>query len=83
MKGKIMTWDDFRAMCDVDARNWLASGYTANEVTAEDILNEYPEDYFCDSTDDECDELSSCFTPDEFAAKTLEYLAESEDEENS
>lgn len=83
MKGKIMTWDEFREMCEMDARNWYASGYTANELTAENILNEYPEDYFCDSTDDDYDELSSCFTPDEFAEKTLEYLAEIESEENN
>lgn len=76
MKCKIMTWDDFRSMCDTDARNWAESGYTAKELTPDDILNEYPEDYFCDSTDGYWDELSSGFTPDEIAAKTLEYLAE-------
>lgn len=74
MKGKIMTWDEFREMCEMDAQNWAASGYTAKDLTPEDILNEYPEDYFCDSTDDEYDELSSCFTPDEVAIKTLGYL---------
>ena len=82
MKCKIMTWDEFRKMCREDAQNWYYNGYSSDELTAEDILNEYPEEYFCDSTDDEHDDLSSCFTPAEFATKTLEYLAEIESEEN-
>lgn len=80
MKAKIMTWDEFREMCREDAYNWRHSGWTSDRITAEDILNEYPEDYFEDDTADEYDELSSAFTPAEFAAKTLEYLAEIEEE---
>lgn len=76
MKCKIMTWNEFRGMCGMDARNWYLSGYSSDVLTAEDILNEYPEDYFCDSTDDDHDDLSSCFTPDEVAQKTLNYLKE-------
>lgn len=78
MKGKIMTWDEFREMCREDAQSWYYNGYSSDELTAEDILNEYPEDYFCDSTDDEYDHLTSYFTPDEVAQKTLEYLEEME-----
>lgn len=74
MKCKIMTWVEFREMCREDAQSWYDSGYTSDELTAEDILNEYPDDYFCDSTDDDHDDLSSCFTPDEVAQKTLDYL---------
>ena len=76
MKCKIMTWNEFREMCREDAQRWY--GYSSDELTAEDILNEYPEDYFCDSTDDDHDDLSSCFTPDEVAQKTLDYLEEME-----
>lgn len=78
MKCKIMTWDEFREMCREDAQSWYYNGYSSDELTAEDILNEYPEDYFCDSTDDEYDVLTSYFTPDEVAQRTLEYLKEME-----
>lgn len=78
MKCKIMTWDEFRDMCKMDAQNWHLSGYSSDELTAEDILNEYDEDYFSDSTNDEHDDLSSCFTPDEVAQKILDYLEEME-----
>lgn len=80
MRGKILTWDEFRAYCKEDAYYWHESGYSIADVTEADILGEYTDDYFTDSTDD-YDELSSCFTPDEFAAKTLEYLGEIENEE--
>ena len=79
MKAKIMRWDDFRDMCREDAVNWHDSGYKASDLTAEDILSEYDSEYFGDDTADEYDELSSAFTPSEFAAKTLEYLAEIEE----
>lgn len=79
MKAKIMTWDDFREVCREDAYSWYHSGWASGKITAEDILNEYPGDYFEDDTEDEYDELSSAFTPAEFAAKTLEYLAEIEE----
>lgn len=82
MKAKIMTWDEFREMCREDAYNWHHSGWTSDRITAEDILNEYPEEYFSDDTDDEYDDLSSAFTPAEIADKTLEYLAEIEAEED-
>ena len=73
MKCKIMTWDEFREMCREDAQSWYYNGYSSDELTAEDILNEYPEGYFCDS-----DVLTSYFTPDEVAQKTLDYLEEME-----
>lgn len=79
MKAKIMTWDDFREMCREDAVNWHDSGYKASDLTAEDILSEYDSEYFCDDTNDDYDDLSSAFTPAEFAAKTLEYLEEIEE----
>lgn len=82
MKAKIMRWDDFREMCKLDARNWYHEGYTSDTLTTADILDEYPEDYFEDDTADEYDELSSAFTPAEFAAKTLESLMEIEAEED-
>ena len=78
MKCKIMTWDGFREMCREDVQSWYYNGYSSNELTAEDILNEYPEDYFCDSTDGEYDVLTSYFTPDEVVQKTLDYLEEME-----
>ena len=77
---KILTWDEFREFCRMDAFFWYNSGYDANEVTEEDILNEYPEDYF-DDEEQETDDLSSCFTPHEFAEKKLQYLTEMEEEE--
>ena len=82
MKAKIMTWDEFREVCREDAYNWYHSGWTSDKITADDILNEYLEGYFSDDTDDDYDDLSSAFTPAEFAAKTLECLEEIEAEEN-
>lgn len=80
MKAKIMTWDDFREVTRADAVNWHDSGYKASDLTAEDILSEYDSEYFCDDTNDDYDDLSSAFTPAEFAAKTLEYLEEIEED---
>ena len=81
MKAKIMTWDEFREMCREDAYNWHDSGYKASDLTTEDILSEYDSEYFGDDTNDDYDDLSSAFTPAEFAAKTLEYLEEIEEED--
>ena len=78
MKCKMMTWDEFREMCREDAESWYYNGYSSDELTAEDILNEYEESFFSDNTDDEYDALTSYFTPDEVAQKTLDYLEEME-----
>lgn len=51
------------------------------EVCREDAANWYQGGYTADElTDDEYDDLSSAFTPAEFAAQTLEYLAEMTEE---
>ena len=81
MEGKILTWNDFRDVCKEDAYNWKHAGWTAKELSEQDILNEYPEDYFENDTSEECDDLSRCFTQKEFAQKTLEYLEEIENDE--
>lgn len=82
MKAKIMAWDEFMEMCREDAYNWHHSGWTSDKITAEDILNEYPEGYFSGDTNDDYDDLSSAFTPAEFVEKTLEYLEDIENEED-
>lgn len=76
MKAKVLPWYEFREICYNDACNWFNSGYTADELTEDDILNEYPDDYFTDTTETVCDEFSIAFEPSEFASATLEYLAE-------
>ena len=76
-KYKYLSWDEFRAICYADACNWSHDGYNSDEVTAEDILNEYPDDYF-DSDADEWDDTHSSFTPDDFARQTIAYLADME-----
>lgn len=78
MKCKIMTWDEFNDMCEMDAQNWYYSGYSSDELTAEDILNEYDESFFSDHMGYDHDDCSSCFTPYEVAQKTLDYLEEME-----
>ena len=78
MKCKIMTWDEFREMCKEDAQSWYYNGYSSDELTAEDILNEYDESFFSDSMTDEYDDCSSCFTPDEVVQRTLDYLKKME-----
>lgn len=82
MSGRIMRWDDFRAMCRLDARNWHRQGYTSDTLTTKEILSLYREGWFEDDTDDDYDDLSSCFTPQEVALKTLQYLKEIENEED-
>lgn len=72
---KVMTWDEFREVCKEDAGNWVNSGYTAEELTESDILAVYPDNYF-DSEYQETDDLSSCFTPQELAEKTIDYIRE-------
>ena len=79
MKAKIMTWDEFREMCRGDAAILHDSGNKSSDLTVEDIVSVYDSEYFCDDTDDEYADLSSAFTPAEFAAKTLEYLEEIEE----
>ena len=76
MAFKILTWEEFREVCEMDASNWLDAGYTAEELTTEEILNEYPSEYFDIEEYQETDDLSSCFSPMEFATKTLEYMAD-------
>ena len=81
MKGKVMRWDEFREMCKEDAYNWNASGWKADEIGTDDIINEYDDEYFSDDESTEYDDLSRFFTPAEVAAQTLEYLAEIENAE--
>lgn len=83
MKAKVLTWDEFRRLCKEDAYNWFNNGNSANELTEDDIVHEYPNNYFSDITESEHDELSSAFTPSEFAKQTLEYLEEIESEVNN
>jgi len=75
MKCKIMRWDEFRELCRNDAELWRLNGYTVDTVAAEDILEEYPKDYW-EEYDEEPDvnEDSWCFVPEDFVEKTLEYL---------
>lgn len=88
MKAKIMSWDEFREACQYDAQLWHDNGYTAEEITGDDILNEYPDDYFEDYTDDDISEdavdysTESVFTPDDFAKKTISYMREIEEGES-
>lgn len=81
MKAKIMTWDEFREMCREDAAILHDNGNESSDLTVEDIVSVYDSEYFCDDTDNEYADLSSAFTPAEFAAKTLEYLEEIEEED--
>ena len=76
-----MRWDDFRELCETDAYNWYNYGWRSNELEIKDIINDYPKDYFNDSPDDDFDEFSGFFTPEEIAEKTMERLKEIEKEE--
>ena len=75
---KFLSWYEFRSFCKNDAQLWLDNGYTADELTSEDILNEYPEDYFCDEYQEPSGTERS-FTPAEFAQQTLDYIKEGEE----
>ena len=48
----IRTWEEFREMCAADAYNWYDAGYKASELSADDILDEYPVDAFTASPED-------------------------------
>ncbi|MBQ1569571.1 MAG: hypothetical protein IIZ78_00500 [Clostridiales bacterium] len=74
----ISTWDKFREMCAADAYSWVQTGYKASELTAEDILDEYPEDAFTPYPE-ECGEDEKAFTTEEIAQYTLDYMQEIED----
>ena len=75
MMYKIMTWDKFREVTAYDAQLWVDNGDTPDELTEEDILNEYPTDYFEEYDErPETDDLSSAFTPHDFAIATLECM---------
>lgn len=39
----VTSWDTFREMAMSDSENWKANGNTANDLTTEDIVNEYPD----------------------------------------
>ena len=80
MKAKILTYDEFKKICKEDAYNWHNAGWYANEITENDIIHDYPDNYFSDNTETEHDELSSAFAPSDFAKQTLEYLEEIESE---
>ena len=82
MEAKVLTYDKFREICKEDAYNWHNTGWFANEITEYDIIHDYPDNYFSDNTESEHDDLSSAFTPSEFAKQTLEYLEEIESEMN-
>lgn len=88
MKAKIMSWDEFREACQYDAQVWHDNGWTADEITRYDILNEYPDDYFEDYSDDDISEdavdysTDSVFTPDDFAKETIAYMREIEEGES-
>jgi hypothetical protein len=78
--GKVLKWEEFREVCRMDAYSWHNSGYKANEITAEEILDEYPVDYFEDDEGKDYFDDERFFTPEEFARKTLEYLRGLEEE---
>lgn len=80
MKYKFLSWDQFRESCREDAFLWYTNGYTADELTAADILNEYPEEYWED-VEYAPDALSRSFTAEEIAEQTLDYIAKFEEVE--
>lgn len=73
----IRTWDEFRELCREDAYNWHDAGYKASELTADDILNEYPEDAFTPYAEDARDG-ERAFSAAEVAEWTLSYMLEKE-----
>lgn len=86
---KVMSWEDFRSNCMDDAFLWHDQGWKADELTEDDILNEYPDDYFDEYPEEELTDeyidfsTDSYFAPENFAAQTLEYIKELEAEENA
>lgn len=82
---KRMSWEEFRSCCKDDAVLWRENGYTADELTAEDVINEYGDldEYFTDGdlTSDDIFDDESLFSPEDFAKQTLKYLCEIEEEE--
>ena len=73
----IRTWDEFRELCRLDAYNWHDVGYKASELTADDILNEYPEDAFTADPEDARDG-ERAFSAAEVAEWTFSYMLEME-----
>ena len=86
---KILSWDEFREDCMTDAQLWHDQGWRSDKITTEDIMNEYPDDYFDEYPEEELTDeyidfsTDRYFTPEEFAERTIEYMQEleAEDEE--
>ena len=49
----VTSWDTFREMTMSDAKAWKTNGNTANDLTAEYIMNEYPDfnEYYYNTKD--------------------------------
>lgn len=79
----IRTWDEFRELCKNDACSWHDAGYKSSEINAEDILNEYPEDFFITEYPDDDDILTdeNVFTAADVVTGILLYMRTLEDEE--
>lgn len=86
MEAKILTWEEFREDCMTDAQLWYDQGYRSSNLTLEDIMNEYPYEYFDELTDEDISEdnldysLESYFTPKDFAECTMGYIKELEEQ---
>ena len=84
MKGKILSWDEFRELTETDAGLWYMNGWTSDALTVNDVLDEYDKTYFdeyenLDEIEKICDySTSNFFTPEEIAEKTIEILSKIE-----
>ncbi len=80
--GHRMSYWEFEECCRDDAANWKAAGWTYDSLTEEDILDDFPEDFFETCEDDSGVNYynEDYFTPEQFADRILDCLYELEQE---
>lgn len=73
MLGKILSKDDFHEVTYSDAYNYYMTGYKPDDLTFENYISEFSDDYFSDDINDGWN-FQIFYTPDEFVAQTKRYL---------
>lgn len=77
----IRTWEEFREMCAADALSWHDAGFKADDLTSDDIIDEYVEcdESFFTANPEDARDGERAFSAAEVAQYTLAYMQEMDD----
>ena len=75
MLGKILSHDDFHEITYSAAVSYYMAGYQPADLTIEDYISDFPDDYFSDDINDGWN-FQIYYYPNEFYKQTKRYLAE-------